>query len=180
MAVWVALLRAVNVSGANRLPMAALREALTAAGLPDAKTYVQSGNVVVRSDLGAGALSDLIADLILRQFGFRPPVLVIDQGAFQAALDGNPFPNATDPRHLHAFFMAKPLPDAGFAFLQALAVDGEAYGVRGKVLWLHLPAGLARSKLANRVMNLPVDITARNLRSVEAVAKLAAGLAAGK
>ena len=178
MAVWVALLRAVNVSGSNKLPMAEFRAALSKAGLKDAKTYIQSGNAVFRSDLAAGALSDLIADVILRHFGFRPPVLVIEQGAFQAALDGNPFPNAPDPKHLHAFFMAKPLPDAGFAFLKSLAAPGEAYAVRGKVLWLHLPAGLARSKLANRVMNLPVDITARNLRSVEAVAKLAAGLAA--
>ncbi len=177
MAVWVALLRAVNVSGANKLPMAEFRDALGTAGLPDAKTYVQSGNAVFRSDLTAGALSDLIADLILRGFGFRPPVLVIDQAALQAALAGNPFVQAADPRHVHAFFMARALPDAGFAFLKALAVDGEAYAVRGKVLWLHLPAGLARSKLAHRVMNLPVDITARNLRSVEAVAKLAAGLA---
>ena len=179
MAVWVALLRAVNVSGANTLPMAEFRQALSHAGLTDAKTYIQSGNAVFRSDLGAGALSDLIADLILRDFGFRPPVLVMDHGAFQAALDGNPFPNAADPRHLHAFFMSRSLPDAGFAFLKALAAGGETYAVRGKVLWLHLPAGLARSKLAHRVMNLPVDITARNLRTVEAVAKLAAGLAAG-
>jgi uncharacterized protein (DUF1697 family) len=180
MAVWVALLRAVNVSGANKLPMAELREALTGAGLLDAKTYIQSGNVVFRSDLAAGALSDLIADVILRHFGFRPPVLVVDQGAFQAALAGNPFPQAADPKHLHAFFMARALPDAGFAFLKALAAPGEAYAVRGKVLWLHLPGGSARSKLANRVMTLPVDITARNLRTVEAVAKLAAGLAGGK
>ena len=175
--VQVALLRAVNVSGANKLPMAEFRAGLAAAGLTDARTYIQSGNLVFRSDLAGAVASDLIADVVLRQFGFRPPVLVIEGTAFQGALAGNPFPRVADPRHLHAFFMGRAMPDAGFAFLKALAAVGEEYAVRGRVLWLHLPAGLARSKLAHRVMNLPVDITARNLRTVQAVAALAAALA---
>jgi len=177
MAVWIALLRAVNVGGTNKLPMAEFRAALAGAGLADARTYVQSGNLVFRSDLAGAVVSDLIADVVLRQFGFRPPVLVLDNAAFQAVLAANPFPRVADPKHLHAFFMARAMPDAGFAFLKALAVAGEEYAVRGKVLWLHLPHGSARSKLALRVMALPTDITARNLRSVEAVAVLAATMA---
>jgi uncharacterized protein (DUF1697 family) len=48
-ATYVALLRGVNVGGARPLPMAALRDALTAAGHRKVRTYVQSGNVVLES-----------------------------------------------------------------------------------------------------------------------------------
>ena len=59
MTVWVALLRAVNVSGVNRLPMAEFRDALEAGGLKGAKTYIQSGNAVFRSDSAAPALATM-------------------------------------------------------------------------------------------------------------------------
>ena len=178
MTVWVALLRAVNVSGANILPMAGFRAMLTRIGLENPKTYIQSGNVVFRSGHAAPALAQQIADGILAGFGFRPPVLIMTAADLTRALVANPFPQAmAQPTHLHAFFMEKALPDAGFAFLRALASPTEHYAVRGKVLWLYLPDGLARSKLARRVMALPVDITARNLRSVQAIADLAQKLA---
>ena len=175
--VWVALLRAVNVSGVNRLPMAEFRAMLAGQGLAPVKTYLQSGNAVFRSDRTAPVLAAMIADGVLARFGFRPPVLILSAARFQAALAANPFLSAVDdPSHLHAFFMDRALPDAGFAFLKALAAGREAYAVRGKVLWLYLPDGLARSRLAHRVMGLPVDITARNLRSVQAIAALALAL----
>ncbi len=177
MTVWVALLRAVNVSGVNKLPMAEFRAMLEGAGLQSVRTYIQSGNAVFRSDHAAPALSVLIADGVLARFGFRPPVLILEAAALARALAANPFPQVTEPTHLHAIFMDRALLDAGFAFLKALATPSESWAVRGKVLWLHLPDGIGRSKLAKRVQALPVDITARNLRSVQAIADLARAIA---
>lgn len=175
MTVWVAFLRAVNVSGANKLPMADLRKALVAKGLVGVRTYIQSGNLVFRSDMLAHPLAALIADTIHAEFGFRPPVLVLDAAQMQAALAQNPLAKVgVDPTHLHFFFMEKTLPEAAFAFLQSVAAPSEKYVFRGKVLWLYLPDGLGKSKLARRVMALPIDITARNLRSVQAIADMAA------
>lgn len=179
MAVWVALLRAVNVSGVNPLPMVDFRAMLGDLGLTVARTYIQTGNAVFRSDLAAPDLSARIADGVLARFGFRPPVFVIDRRSFQEAVDANPFPAVAEPTHVHALFMERALPDAGFAFLKTLAAEGERYAVRGKVLWLHVPQGFGRSTLAKRVMALPVEITARNLRSVRAIADLAQSLGSG-
>ncbi len=176
MTVLVALLRAVNVGGVNTLPMAGFRAMLADLGLENPKTYIQSGNAVFRSPLAAPVLAQKIADATLARFHFRPPVLILGSEDLHKALAANPFPQVEDPRHLHAFFMDRTLPDAGFAFLKALASPTERYAMRGKVLWLHLPDGMARSKLATRVSALPVDITARNLRSVQAIADLAQSL----
>jgi uncharacterized protein (DUF1697 family) len=175
MTVWIAFLRAVNVGGHNILPMAELRAALTGAGLSSVRTYVQSGNVVFRSDRPRHELAALVADTIHAGFGFRPPVLILAPDELDRALSGHPFAKAVaEPTTLHFFFMDRVLPDATGAFLKSVAAPGEAHAFRGKVLWLHLPDGLARSKLAKRVMGLPMDITARNLRTVQAVQALAA------
>jgi uncharacterized protein (DUF1697 family) len=175
MTVWVGLLRAVNVGGHNILPMAELRTALSGAGLAGVRTHIQSGNLVFRSDRPRHDLAPLIADTIHARFGFRPPVLVLSPEELERARDGHPFAQAkAEPTTLHVFFMDRVLPDATAAFLKSVAAPREGYAFRGKVLWLHLPDGIARSKLAQRVMALPMDITARNLRTVAALVDLAA------
>ncbi len=173
MTVWVALLRAVNVSGVNRLPMAEFRDALEAGGLKGAKTYIQSGNAVFRSDSAAPALATKVADIVLKGFGFRPPVLVLSRAEIDAALAANPYKGEPGDK-VHFFFLERELPRATGDFLKALASPSERYFYCGKVLWLHLPDGIGRSKLAQRVGALPVDITARNMKSVEALATMAA------
>lgn len=177
MTVWIALLRAVNVGGANRLPMEEFRDMLAGLsqdgrGLGHVKTYIQSGNAVFRSDLPQHVLGAMVADAVLAHFGFRPPILLLTLADFEAALAANPFPKAALDK-VHYFFMERSLPNATEAFLKSVAGPTEAYAFRGKMLWLHLPDGIGRSKLAHRVLNLPLDITARNGKSVTAIAVLA-------
>ena len=50
MTVYVALLRAINVGGTGRLPMAALKAMCEAAGFETVRTYIASGNVVFSAD----------------------------------------------------------------------------------------------------------------------------------
>ena len=59
---YVALLRAVNVGGTSKLPMADLRAIATALGYDDVATYIQSGNLVLTSrDSAASVARDLAA-----------------------------------------------------------------------------------------------------------------------
>ena len=172
MTVWVALLRAVNVSGVNSLPMGALRDMLTGIGLADVRTYIQSGNAVFRSDLSGEVLGARIADGVLAQFGFRPPVLMLRASEIAAALAACPFARQPGDK-VHFFFAGRAFPRATAEFLKSVAVPSEEYAWRDKVLWLHLPDGIGRSKLARRVMGLPIDMTARNLRAVTAIVAMA-------
>lgn len=172
MTVWVALLRAVNVSGVNSLPMAELRAMLDDLGYAGARTYIQSGNAIFRSDKAAPQLATEIADGIYARFHFRPPVLMLTRAALAAAVAANPWPGEAGDK-VHFFFMDRDLPRATGEFLKSVAAPGESYRWQGRVLWLHLPDGIGRSKLAQRVMKLPIDITARNMRSVAAIMTLA-------
>lgn len=172
MTVQVGLLRAVNVGGKNALPMADLRSVVAGAGGTGARTYLQSGNVVFRSDRAGPELAAAIADGVLARVGFRPPVLIRTGGDVAAALDFCPY-GAAPEAEVHAVFLGRDLPREAGDFLKAVAAPGERWVWRGRLLWLHLPGGLARSKLAHRLMALPVDATIRNLRTVRALADLA-------
>ena len=50
---YVALLRAVNVGGRNRIAMARLRELLEGLGYGEVRTHLQSGNAVFTAAEGA-------------------------------------------------------------------------------------------------------------------------------
>ncbi|MBM2617840.1 DUF1697 domain-containing protein [Actinoplanes sp. LDG1-06] len=112
MTVWVALLRAVNLGARNKVPMAALRTALEAAGLPDARTLLQSGNVVVKSDLDVGPL---IRSVLHREFDVDQPVVVRSRDRLSEIIAANPFPEAARerPTMMRVTFLAEhPSPEA--------------------------------------------------------------------
>ena len=56
MSAYVVLMRGINVGGKNKIPMAELKARLEELGLEDVATYIQSGNVILRSDLDAASL----------------------------------------------------------------------------------------------------------------------------
>lgn len=170
----VALLRGVNVGGAGKLPMSAFRAMLTGLGLARVETYIQSGNAVFDSDVQAAALEVLIRDSVAGQFGFAPDVFVLTGAALRAALTDHPFAEA-DPGRVHVFFLrGTPAPDE--ALLRALALPGDGWHVGPNRFTLHTPAGIGRSKLAAR-LPLPAPMTARNLRTLAALAALVAARA---
>ena len=62
---YIVLLRAVMPSGRNKVPMAQLREALSAGGFENVRTYIQSGNALVDTTLPAREVEQLISLLLV-------------------------------------------------------------------------------------------------------------------
>ncbi|MDO8963949.1 MAG: DUF1697 domain-containing protein [Coriobacteriia bacterium] len=87
---YVALLRGVNVGKSVRVPMGDLKVLLEGLGLTDVVTYLNSGNVVFDSDMGAAELTPLIEDAIERAFGARVPTLVKTSAEMIAIADSIP------------------------------------------------------------------------------------------
>lgn len=164
---FVALLRAVNVGGNNRLPMADLRAALEATGATGVQTYLQSGNAVFASPQTPAALEPALAEGIAVRCGFRPVLQVWPGADFIAALAQNPF-GAED---VHGVALERPADPAPLA---AVASPGEQFALHGRMLWLHLPGGVGRSRLAQKAAALTPAATARNLRTLTALAGLVA------
>lgn len=105
---YIILLRGVTPSGKNNVPMAALRAALTKAGLKDVQTYIQSGNIVVRSTLTQSALENLIHKVIRKKFGGDIVVLARTAQQFARVLKRSPFTDADGSRLYFTFLAKKP------------------------------------------------------------------------
>ena len=179
MSVWIAFFRGINVGGNNALPMKQLAAAFEGIGLADVRTYIQSGNVVFScSNTTAPQLVKRIGACVAKGFGFEPRVLVLSSRELEKAAAANPFPQAdADPKSLHLFFLEQTPAAADITGLTRLRANTEAFVLKGKVFYLHTPAGFGTSKLAARVEKLlGTAATARNWRTVHAVIDMAASL----
>jgi len=74
---YVALLRGINISGKNKVPMAELKKVFEELGFTEVKTYLNSGNVFFSSEKNnIGSLTGQIETMIKNQFGLDIPVFV--------------------------------------------------------------------------------------------------------
>ena len=76
MARFAAFLRAVNVGGTGKLPMADLRAMCAEVGFENARTYIASGNVVFDWDGDAEAAQELLAEALAAYAGKPVGVMV--------------------------------------------------------------------------------------------------------
>jgi len=176
-ATYAALLRGINLGARNRVAMADLRALVEELGGEDVVTYVQSGNVVFRHAGAAARLERELAQAIQRALELDIAVIVRSSRQLTAIVDGNPFLAAgADLAHLHLTLLGSSPDSAGVR--RAIAASGtpDELSVKGKEIYLHLPAGYGRSKLSNAFFEkqLGVRATTRNWRTVTAVAELAA------
>jgi uncharacterized protein (DUF1697 family) len=165
----VALLRGINVGGKNVLPMKDLAQMFSDAGCANVHTYIQSGNVVFEAPAGATKIAEGITTKIEKRYGFRIPVILRTSQQLRKTIRENPFlAVGANEKALHVYFLAD-APSAGaIAGLDPSRSAPDVFHVRGQEIYLHLPNGMARTKLTNAYFDskLSTTCTARNWATV--------------
>jgi len=178
----VVLLRGVNLGPRNRIAMPALHHALTAAGLQDVSTYVQSGNVVLSSDATPDQLARECERLLDAAFGLRIAAVARTRDELAAVVERNPFVEvAVNPkRYQVSFLSAEPDPDA-LRSCAELAAPEERLVAIGREIYAWHPDGVGRSRLWAKLAGpaLGVTATARNWTTVTALLAIADSSCAG-
>jgi uncharacterized protein (DUF1697 family) len=171
MTTYVALLRAVNVGGRG-IKMADLRALFADLGFADARTHLQSGNVVFSASGDRAQVAATIESGIVDRFGFRSEVILRTAGELKRLTGRNPFPEMaqSDPSHLLVLFLAGP-PTAEDRAALRMEWDGpETWKAFGADLFICYPAGIGTSKLK---LKLKTPGTGRNWNVVQALATMA-------
>ncbi|HEX3433402.1 MAG TPA: DUF1697 domain-containing protein [Solirubrobacteraceae bacterium] len=174
----IVLLRGVNVGGRNRVPMAALREALEQAGLGPARTFLQSGNVVVDSAAKPAALASDCERIIAEHFELDIAVVVRTRAELAKVVRDDPFGETADNPKLYQVSFCSAKPDkAAVDKVAERAAGEERLKAHGREIYAWFPDGVGRSRLAAQLskQSLGVTVTARNWSTVLALLELADG-----
>jgi len=174
----IALLRAVNLAGYNKVGMADLRELIVGLGFTDAQTLLQSGNVVFSGgNKTTAALEQTLERAAAKQLGIETDFFVRTAKEWQAIVDANPFPREAkeDPGHLLAVIMKDEISAATVTALQKAIVGREVVRGKGRCAYIVYPDGIGRSKLTAAMIEkkLVTRGTGRNWNTVLKLAALA-------
>jgi len=174
MTTYVILLRAVNVGGTGKLPMADFRKLLTDAQCTNVATYIQSGNAVVDARCAAPALTKTVAAALAKHMGKPMPVIVRTRAEMERTIAENPFAveAAADGARVHAVFLSAVQSAAKARDLEQIVTKYPArrdrFHLAGDVLYLHLPDGAGETKFTAQNVDriLGCTGTARNWNTV--------------
>ena len=171
---FVVFLRAVNVAGRS-VPMAALRTHLTAAGFGDVASYIQSGNLLLSTELPReDDVATAVQDTVGKHFGVptaavvRTPAELADIARVGAALP-DPF---ASPSRRYVALAQEAFPPAALAELDAWSVPGERAKVVGRECFLWFEVPFHKARLGNaRIERTGVVSTTRDWKVVTALAE---------
>jgi uncharacterized protein (DUF1697 family) len=165
----VALLRAVNVGGTAKLPMADLKAMCVAVGLNDVQTYIASGNVVFASVKSKEEVRAGLEARLLVHMGKPVGVHLRTVHELENLIADNPFPDAPGNRCVIIFLDAPPPVDA-LNYVTGQGAEKLALGKREIYVWYD--EGMGRSKLKIPAAKLG---TARNVNTVRKLVEIARG-----
>ncbi len=179
MQTYIAILRGINVGAQKKVLMADLKVVLNKLKLQDVTTYIQSGNVVFKSDekLSNEEFAAKIEKAILKHFKFDVPVLVRNATELKKVIAANPFlkNKNIDLAKLHVTFLSavpeKSLTDE----IKKFSLPSDEFVINGKEVYLLTPEGYGVTKLSNSFFEkkLKVTATTRNWKTVNTLLEMA-------
>jgi uncharacterized protein (DUF1697 family) len=170
MTVFIALLRAVNVGGTGKLPMATLKVLCEKAGCRKVQTYIASGNVVFESAQSEAAIKATLESHLEEYAGKPVRVLVRTRTEMAAVLAANPFKTTAANRTMALFLDAPPDVDA---LERVTGRRGEEIERGVREIYIHYGDGMGQSKLKIPAAECG---TARNMNTVAKLVELAQAL----
>ena len=166
----VALIRGVNVGGRNLLTMVDLRRTCETLGLKNPRTLLVSGNLVVEGPGSAAEVEARLEKGVKKHLGFDLEFFVRSSKAWDAIIEGNPFPKEAkaDPGHTLLLCLKHKVAPVKVKALQARIPGRESLEAWGREAYAVYPDGIGRSKLTTALIDrtLGTHCTGRNWNTV--------------
>ena len=165
MKTYIVFLRAVNVGGTGKMPMADLREICVEIGLSNVKTYIQSGNIVISS---VETIETIKAKLETRLFEYAQKnvgVIIRRPEELSDILKNNPFKKCAPNRTIVTFIDGV---EPSFDGIKNQKSEEIALGDRA--IYVHYGEGMAESRL---LIPAAKTGTARNINTITKILEMA-------
>src|SRR5205823_5387857 len=141
MGAYVVLLRAVNVGGTGKLPMAELKAMCVAEGYERVQTYIASGNVVFATKAKPAAVKGALERRLAAFAGKSVGVIVRTARELADVVAANPFPKAA-PNRTVAIFVDERLRDDALDDVRGRKDEELELGARE--IFVHYGAGMGQ------------------------------------
>jgi len=178
MKTYISMLRAINVVGKRMIKMPELVRLYDNLMLKDVRTYIQSGNVIFKTDDGNSSevLSMKIEQAILEKFGFDVAVILRTPEEIAAAIGNNPFrnPDGSVKENIYVTFLEnEPLSELSTA-INITAYLPDRFIIKGKEIYIDCAGGYGTTKLSNNFFEnkLKVRATTRNWKTVKVLSEM--------
>lgn len=170
----IILLRGINVSGHNKVPMAELRTDLDTAGFANVATYIQSGNIAVDSDRAAEDVADAVEHVLAESFDVHVPVVVVDQETIQPIIDTAPFAPDVNPAFQLIYFADGVVDVDSVGSMDCSRWPNDTITASANAVYVSFRDGQSTSKLTIDQLERAAGttLTGRNLRSSAKLATL--------
>ena len=172
---YVAFLRAINLGKNRKFPMAEVRSVLESAGFGDVETYIQTGNVRLRSTMrSVERVATRLEEVFAADRGFDVPTVVLtpaelrevhaDAMAFEPPLEGEV--------RRYVTFLREQADAETAAAVDAIAVEGEAARVVGRAVHVWVRDGYRSARISNGRLERMLGVaTTRDLKVVTTLAE---------
>ena len=170
----ILLIRAINVGGTGKLPMAQWRGLAESLGARDVSTYIASGNMVCTPPDDSDAFERALEKAVEQQFGFFREVISRSREEMVAALEAHPF-EIVEPKFSYISFLAGAPSAAAIAKAGEVETGDDRWQVIGTELHLRFANGAGHSELNQAALGRALGVagTARNLNTVRKLIELA-------
>jgi uncharacterized protein (DUF1697 family) len=168
MAIYILLLRGINVGGNNIIKMSELKGKLETMGFGRVQTYIQSGNVVFESEEGADVLRPRIEQEIMKTFGLSVNVVLRTAADWSRIIENNPYAEVDLAAgwSVHLALMTQAPSQEGIEKLLSCEIGVDEYHIDGEEVYVLFRQSILDSKLAKHLSKLGVSMTMRNWNTV--------------
>lgn len=161
--------------------MEALRSLYESLRLRDVRTYVQSGNVIFRTEERDVALmTKRLQKAIEKTFGFQCDVILRTTSELREVIARNPFANrrGIEPSKLLVTFLASDPGEEARKQVRKIKTNPDELWIDGCEMYTYFPNGMARPKVSWAAIEkiLKISGTGRNWNSVTKLLEMAEGL----
>jgi len=181
MTTYISMIRGINVGG-KRIKMADLRDIYDSLGFESVKTYIQSGNVIFKSDNNnPGDLAEQIQEKIFQTLNYNVEVVIRTMEEFEKVVESSPY-TEKEVEYLHVTFLSDIPTEDKVQTIDPGSIKGikssEEFIVQSREIYLYLPYGYGRTKLNNNFFEkkLGLNATTRNWKTVNKLLKMAQSL----
>jgi len=179
--IYIALLRGINIGPHKRMKMEKLVASCTACGFKSARTYIQSGNVVLAAQkTSCEKLAQKLEAQVLKDFGFTADIVCRTRQELETIVASNPLAKLrnTDPQKLHVVFLGESPSAEALRKLRSLTLAPDLVEAAGKEIYFYFPNGVSGSSLWKHPLDkvLQVSATMRNWNTLNQLCRIAGEL----